>query len=159
MPILNFPASPNNGDTFTQNNIQWQYNSVYGVWNVISAGPTGFTGSVGFTGSKGDIGFTGSKGDSGFVGSGATGFTGSVGFTGSRGSVDTPTNDTTTNATYYPVVAIATDSATLKTSSTKLTFNPSTGRLTATSFSGDGANITGVPAQDEFARTFAILGY
>jgi hypothetical protein len=144
MPILNFPASPNNGDTFTQNNIQWQYNSVYGVWDVISAGPTGFTGSQGFTGS---VGFTGSRGDTGFI--------------GSRGiSIDIPSDDTTTNATYYPIVAIDTSNTTIRTSSTKLTFNPSTGTLTATSFSGNGANITSVPASpDEFARTFAILGY
>jgi len=47
-------------------------------------------------------------------------------------------NDTTTNASYYPVWANAT-SGTMTTayvSSTKLSFNPSTGLLTATGFSG-----------------------
>lgn len=47
----------------------------------------------------------------------------------------TITNDTTTNATYYPSF-LTTTSGTLsdiRTSSTKLTFNPSTGALTSTS--------------------------
>ena len=42
------------------------------------------------------------------------------------------TDDTTTNATYYPGVYTTAGGSTLKTSSTKLTFNPSTGNLTAT---------------------------
>ena len=46
----------------------------------------------------------------------------------------TATDDTTTNSSYYPVLATATSGAlsTVKVSSTKLTFNPSTGTLTAT---------------------------
>jgi len=57
-------------------------------------------------------------------------------------------DDTTTNATYYPAIASATSGTalTLRTSSTKLTFNPSTGLLTATGFSGDGSQLTGVGA-------------
>lgn len=50
----------------------------------------------------------------------------------------TITDDTTTNATYYPLVATAT-SGTLsaaKVSSTKYTYNPSTGTLTATTVTG-----------------------
>lgn len=45
----------------------------------------------------------------------------------------TITNDTSTNATYYPAIVTATSGSTsgIRTSSTKLTFNPSTGRLTA----------------------------
>lgn len=47
------------------------------------------------------------------------------------------TNDTTTNATYYPTFALATAGNTAqRVSSTKLTFNPSTGTLTAVTFSG-----------------------
>jgi hypothetical protein len=56
---------------------------------------------------------------------------GAIGYTGSRGSFDTPTDDTTTNATYFPIVAIDTANSTVKTSSTKLSFNPSTGVLSA----------------------------
>lgn len=48
----------------------------------------------------------------------------------------TLSNDTTTNTTYYPTFATATSGAmtTAKVASTKLTFNPSTGALTATDF-------------------------
>jgi hypothetical protein len=44
----------------------------------------------------------------------------------------TTTDDTTTNATYYPVVVTTVAGSTARTSSTKLSFNPSTGTLTAT---------------------------
>ena len=55
------------------------------------------------------------------------------------------TDDTTTNATMYPTwVTTTTGNLPQKTSSTKLSFNPSTGRLTATSYAGDGSALTGV---------------
>ena len=47
------------------------------------------------------------------------------------GSV-TLTDDNATNATYYPVVATTAGGSTLKTASTKISFNPSTGTLTST---------------------------
>lgn len=60
----------------------------------------------------------------------------------------TVTDDTTTNATYYPLLANQTTGnlGTEYTSSTKLQFNPSTGIFTATGFSGSGANLTSLPA-------------
>jgi len=60
----------------------------------------------------------------------------------------TVTDDTTTNATYYPLLANQTTGnlTTEYTSSTKLQFNPSTGLLTATGFSGSGANLTSLAA-------------
>lgn len=55
------------------------------------------------------------------------------------------TDDTTTNATMYPTwVTTTTGNLPQKVSSTKLSFNPSTGRLTATSYAGDGSALTGV---------------
>lgn len=57
----------------------------------------------------------------------------------------TLSDDTTTNATRYPLFANAT-SGTISTeyvSSTKLQYNPSTGTLTSTSFSGAGTGLTG----------------
>ena len=60
----------------------------------------------------------------------------------------TVSDDTTTNATRYPLFA-ATTTGTLTTeyvSSTKFQFNPSTGALTATSFSGSASGLTSVPA-------------
>lgn len=59
----------------------------------------------------------------------------------------TVTDDTTTNATRYPLFAAATSGnlTTEYTSSTKYQFNPSTGVLTATQFSGSGAGLTNIP--------------
>lgn len=60
----------------------------------------------------------------------------------------TVTDDTTTNATRYPLFANQTTGnlTTEYTASTKYQFNPSTGILTATGFSGSGANLTSLPA-------------
>ena len=57
----------------------------------------------------------------------------------------TVTDDTTTNATRYPLYANATSGnlTTEYVSSTKYQFNPSTGVLTSTSFSGAGTGLTG----------------
>ena len=59
----------------------------------------------------------------------------------------TVTDDTTTNATRYPLFAAATagNLTTEYVSSTKYQFNPSTGLLTATGFSGSGAALTSIP--------------
>lgn len=58
----------------------------------------------------------------------------------------TVTDDTTTNATMYPIWAAGTSGAQAMTvSSTKITFNPSTGLLTSTGFSGSGALLTSIP--------------
>jgi hypothetical protein len=60
----------------------------------------------------------------------------------------TVTDDTTTNAVRYPLFANQTTGnlTTNYVSSTKYNFNPSTGLLTATGFSGSGANLTSLPA-------------
>ena len=60
----------------------------------------------------------------------------------------TVTDDTTTNATRYPLFANQTTGnlSTEFTSSTKLQYNPSTGTFTATVFSGSGASLTNLPA-------------
>lgn len=115
---------------------------------------------------------TGNKTFSGTnVFSGANSFTGSVSFsstiTGSvSGNAGTATNatnvgitnDTSTNATMYPLWATAnTGNLPAKVSSTKLTYNPATGVLsstaftatgamTAASFSGAGTGLTGTAA-------------
>ena len=97
------------------------------------------------------------------TGAGATSFIGSV--AGDAGKVlqsngtsapswvtptayATVTDDTTTNATYYPLLANVTSGnlTTEFTSSTKLQYNPSTGQFTATGFTGSGANLTNLPA-------------
>ena len=60
----------------------------------------------------------------------------------------TVTDDTTTNATFYPLFANQTagNLTTEFTSSTKLQYNPSTGVLTSTGFSGSGASLSSLPA-------------
>ena len=60
----------------------------------------------------------------------------------------TVTDDTTTNAVRYPLFADQTTGnlTTQYVSSTKFQFNPSTGTLLATVFSGSGASLTNVPA-------------
>jgi hypothetical protein len=60
----------------------------------------------------------------------------------------TVTDDTTTNATFYPLIANQTagNLTTEYTSSTKLQYNPSSGLLSATTFSGSGASLTALPA-------------
>lgn len=60
----------------------------------------------------------------------------------------TITDDTSSNTTRYIMLGVSTSGAytVANTSSTKLTFNPSTGLLTATSFSGSGSSITNLTA-------------
>jgi hypothetical protein len=60
----------------------------------------------------------------------------------------TVTDDTTTNATRYPLFANQTTGnlSTEYVSSTKYQFNPSTGILTATGFSGSASGLTSIPA-------------
>ena len=78
----------------------------------------------------------------------STSFVGSL--TGNATSASTVVNndDTTTNATYYPVFAITTGTAAQKTSSSKLTYNPSTGLFSSTAFSGNGAALTALTANN-----------
>jgi hypothetical protein len=68
------------------------------------------------------------------------------------------TDDTTTNATMYPVWKTSTSgNLPEKTSSTKLSFNPSTGTLSATAFVGDGSGLTGLGGG--FAAGTVLLFY
>jgi len=109
-----------------------------------SQGIQGIQGIIGFTGSRGNVGFTGSQGAIGLTGSqGITGFTGSLGFTGSAGpsNIINATNDTS-ETTHYPVFVSAAGSdqtPRVRTTSTALSYIPSTGKLTA-SIVGLGSN-------------------
>lgn len=55
-------------------------------------------------------------------------------------------DDTTTNSVMFPTWVSGAGNVAEKTSSTKLSFNPSTGILFATTFSGAGTNLTGTGA-------------
>lgn len=128
------PTNIPDGATFYETDTLTPFLLVNGVWEDISlSGPTGYTGS------QGDIGFTGSRGDTGFTGSrGNTGFTGSIGFTGSAG----PSNiinatDDTSGTVHYPVFVEAAGSdqtPRVRTTSTALSYVPSTGKLNASIF-------------------------
>lgn len=67
-------------------------------------------------------------------------------------------DDTTTNATRYLTFTDATtgNETTLDVSSTKLTFNPSTGVLASTGFSGSGASLTSLDAGNISTGTLAV---
>ena len=84
-----------------------------------------------------------------FAGSGASitinGTAIALGGSGSITAGATITDDTTTATTHYPVLTISTSGAMLvaNTSSSKLTYIPSTGVLSATSFTGAGTGLTG----------------
>ena len=109
---IDFPNSPNSGDTFSVGNITWRWNGY--AWNRVpdpgakgeggqkgQIGEVGLTGSLGQKGEKGDVeqkgnkgevgekGATGAKGDKGAVGpqgpQGATGPTGPEGTKGQKG--------------------------------------------------------------------------
>ncbi len=70
----------------------------------------------------------------------------------------TITDDTTTNATRYLAFTSATSGSITgqNVSSTKLQFNPSTGTLTATGFSGSGASLTSLSASNISSGTLAV---
>jgi hypothetical protein len=76
----------------------------------------------------------------------------------STGTSVTVADDTTTNATRYVVFEDVTSgtSSTINVSSTKLTFNPSTGTLAATVFSGSGASVTSLNASNVSTGTLAV---
>jgi hypothetical protein len=75
-------------------------------------------------------------------------------------SYATVTDDTTTNAVRYPLFANQTagNLSSEYTSSTKYQFNPSTGILTSTGFSGSGASLTALNASNVSSGTLSI-GY
>ncbi len=92
MAAFDFPSSPNNGDTYSANGIDWIYNG--NVWKKdATAGVKGQKGEVGQKGDKGDKGqkgednsTKGDKGDKGQKGEiGATGGTGGTGTKGQKG--------------------------------------------------------------------------
>jgi len=92
----------------------------------------------------------------GTVTGGAGGFVGNLVGNASTCTAAGITNDTTTNATMYPVwVTGNTGTLPVKTTSTKLTWNPSTGSLGATTFVGAlTGNVTGNASTATTATNF-----
>jgi hypothetical protein len=114
--------------------------------NVAIGGTTALAGTFTTLRVNSTISLAGSTGTSGFVltSNGASAPTWSA----LPASSITITDDTSTNATRYLTFTSATSGSITgeNVSSTKLQFNPSTGVLTATEFSGSGASLTGLTA-------------
>ena len=88
MAAFDFPSSPNNGDTYSANGIDWIYNG--SVWKKdATAGVKGQKGEIGVTGDKGqkgEVGAAATKGQKGEIGAtGGTGGTGNAGSDGDKG--------------------------------------------------------------------------
>ena len=102
------------------------------------------------------------------AGTGLTGTASSLSIGGSAASATSATNatnaanlaltdDTTTNATHYPLLGDATSgNDAIKVSSTKLLFNPATGTLSSTIFSGSGASLSALNAGNISTGTLAV---
>jgi len=95
MAAFDFPSSPNNGDTYSANGIDWIYNGT--VWKKdATAGVKGQKGEVGQKGQKGEVGEKGVKGEVGDKGQkGEIGATGGTGGTGQKGQKGQDGNDAT----------------------------------------------------------------
>ncbi len=98
MAAFDFPSSPNNGDTYSANGIDWIYNG--NVWKKdATAGVKGQKGEIGVgdkgqKGQKGEVGEKGDKGQKGEIGAtGGTGGTGSTGDKGQKGEASTVKGD------------------------------------------------------------------
>ena len=115
-----------------------------------ASGSTGLTGITGASGASGSTGITGASGSTGPTGTGVQGASGSTGIqgasgptgtgvqgaSGSTGFIASITNDTATNASYYPALfnAISGSPSTAYVANSKLYFNPASGILSATAF-------------------------
>lgn len=95
MAAIDFPASPTNGQVFTEGDKTWAYSTTVGAWNLQAQTTTGPTGPTGATGATGPTGATGATGPTGSIGStgdtGPTGPTGAIGPTGADSFVTGPT--------------------------------------------------------------------
>ena len=151
MAALDFPASPSTNDIHTENGVSWKWNG--SAWTRL--GDVGAQGAQGAQGRQGAAGAAGAQGAQGHQGvQGAAGTAGAQGHQGVQGAVGaqgsgTGTADkiysglTTVQAAAYNVVSTVAGSgiATVQPSGMSVA-----GVVTATSFSGSGANLTGITA-------------
>jgi len=84
----------------------------------------------------------------------------SLGSSGSISAGATITDDTTTNATRYLMLGSTTSGSytSANTSSTKLSYNPSTGTLSSTVFAGSGTGLTSIPNSSLSNSSITING-
>ena len=142
MAALDFPASPSTNDIHTENGASWKWNG--SAWTRL--GDVGAQGAAGSAGAQGAQGVQGAAGTAGAQG--AQGHQGVQGAVGAQGA-GTGTADkiysglTTVQASAYNVVSTVAGSgiATVQPSGMSVA-----GVVTATSFSGSGADLTGITA-------------
>ena len=148
MAALDFPASPSTNDIHTENGVSWKWNG--SAWtrlgDVGAQGAQGAQGRQGATGAQGHQGVQGAAGTAGAQGAqGAQGVQGAVGAQGAgTGTADKIYSGlTTVQASAYNVVSTVAGSgiATVQPSGMSVA-----GVVTATSFSGSGADLTGITA-------------
>jgi hypothetical protein len=151
MAALDFPASPSTNDIHTENGASWKWNG--SAWTRL--GDVGAQGAQGAQGRQGAAGAAGAQGAQGHQGvQGAAGTAGAQGHQGVQGAVGaqgagTGTADriysgtTKVQAAAYNVVSTVagTGIATVQPSGMNVA-----GIITATSFSGSGADLTGITA-------------
>jgi len=144
----------------TPSNVSWSTNTLSypgsitsATWNGTAVGPIyGGTGQTSYA--TGDILYASATNTLSKLTAGTNGYvltlSGGVPTWSATTSVTTITDDTTTNATRYINFTSATTGtlSTIYTSSTKLQYNPSTGTLTTTAFSGSGASLTSLNASN-----------
>ena len=154
MAALDFPASPSTNDIHTENGVSWKWNG--SAWTRLgdvgaqgaqgAAGTAGAQGAAGAAGAQGAQGVQGAAGSAGAAGAqGAQGVQGAVGAQGAgTGQVDKIYSGlTTVQASAYNIVntVAGTGIATVQPSGMSVA-----GVVTATSFSGSGADLTGITA-------------
>ena len=151
MAALDFPASPSTNDIHTENGVTWKWTG--SAWTRL--GDVGAQGAQGAQGRQGAAGAAGAQGAQGHQGvQGAAGTAGAQGHQGVQGAVGaqgagTGTADriysgtTKVQASSYNVVSTisGTGIATVQPSGMNVA-----GVVTATSFSGSGADLTGITA-------------
>jgi len=143
-------AIPSNA-SWSTNTLSWAGSYTNGTWNGNAVGLLYGGTNAALTAVAGGVVYSGASA----LAISAAGTTGQVLTSNGSGAPTwstptayaTVTDDTTTNATRYPLFAATTSGnlTTEYTSSTKYQFNPSTGTLTATVFSGSGASLTSIP--------------
>jgi hypothetical protein len=161
-PILGTPTSGNfstgtfTWPTFNQNTTGTASNVTGTV--VVSNGGTGVTTLSGIAYGNGTSAFTAATGAQVVSVIGSTAVTNSTNATNTTNIAIT--DDTTTATSVYPTwVTTTTGNLPAKTSSTKLSFVPSTGTLSATKFAGDGSALTGIVAGATITPTTTSATY
>jgi hypothetical protein len=147
--------------SWSTNTLNWPGSITNTTWNGVAIGATyGGTGQT--TYATGDILYASATNTLSKLSAGTNGYVltlaGGVPTWASTASSTTITDDTSTNSTRYLNFTSATSGtlSTIYTSSTKLQYNPSTGVLTSTGFSGSGASLTSLNASNISSGTLGI---